>query len=181
MTLNKKGFAAVELLLTVIALVLIGFVAYYVYHAQHNADKNLAVSNTATKPSAKKIAQSQDIKYDPPVVMEQPSDVDGLKGAPQSFKDFANGLIAANTPTTDPDCGAYVLGVSRIYHDFALGTVGVKLCGGAQALWGKVDGKWQQVFTGQQTAGCDVINKYKVPAPIYPECFSDAGIVKNPN
>jgi Tfp pilus assembly protein PilV len=48
--LNQKGFSAVEGLLSLIVVLLIVFVGYYIYHAQKNANNTLS--------SASKVAQS---------------------------------------------------------------------------------------------------------------------------
>jgi hypothetical protein len=59
--LNTKGFSAVEGLLALIAVTLISFVGYYVYHSQKNSDDTLneAISSS-TSPSVKTIKKEAD-------------------------------------------------------------------------------------------------------------------------
>lgn len=174
-SLNQTGFSAIEGLLSAIVVLLVVFIGYYVWHAQQTTNKTLNTAPTSSQTTATKsqASEAKDIKYDPIVVIKTPADVDKLKGSPQSFKDFASGQIAAHAnDSTAGGCGAYGIGVSRVYKgQFALGTVGSEGCDGAEALWDRVDGKWQQIFAGQQMADCATINKYKVPKIIYPECF----------
>ena len=186
--LNQRGFSAVEGLLVIIIILLVGFIGYYVWHAQQSTSKTLNTASTAKQATTTKsqtAAEAKDIKYDPIVVITTPADVDKLTGSPQSFKDFASGQIAAHANDNPANgCGAYGIGVSRVYKgEFALGTVGSKGCDGAEALWGRVQGKWQQIFAGQQLADCATIKKYKVPQAIYPECFDATAnnIIANTN
>ncbi|MGH7241764.1 MAG: hypothetical protein ACREGB_05700 [Candidatus Saccharimonadales bacterium] len=45
--LNQSGFAAIEILLVLILLAILGFTGFYVYNAQHNSDKSLNAANKA--------------------------------------------------------------------------------------------------------------------------------------
>lgn len=49
---NQRGFSAVEGLLFLIVLGLIGFVAWYVYHTKNTVDKTLSTSNSASTTSS---------------------------------------------------------------------------------------------------------------------------------
>lgn len=59
---NQKGFGLVEGLLITIIVLLVGFIGYYVYNAQKDADKNLSkpanTSTTQTTAKKKVVAQN---------------------------------------------------------------------------------------------------------------------------
>ena len=57
--LNQKGFGLVEGLLILIAVTLIGFVGYYIYHTQKQADKNLTIPSTSNTVSNKTSSSSK--------------------------------------------------------------------------------------------------------------------------
>jgi len=55
---NQTGFSAVEALLIIIVLGIIGFTGWYVLHAKQNANKNLTVSSASTPISKKQTSPS---------------------------------------------------------------------------------------------------------------------------
>jgi competence protein ComGC len=61
--LNNKGFTLVESLLILIAITLIGFVGYYVWHTKNQADSNLTTSSSTVPKRASKQSISKEQKY----------------------------------------------------------------------------------------------------------------------
>jgi hypothetical protein len=54
--LNQRGFSVVEALLVIIVLLLIGFIGYYVWHSQHQANKTYSSAGKTAQSSPKKAA-----------------------------------------------------------------------------------------------------------------------------
>ena len=107
--------------------------------------------------------------YDPWVEISGRSSVDQLRGASREFKDFALGI-------EDPDAGACgadgnaAVSVARYRTDgWATGVVGS--CSGYVAIWGKADGRWREVWGGQEMPLCSDMRQYDVPQDIYQECW----------
>ncbi|HEX7633488.1 MAG TPA: prepilin-type N-terminal cleavage/methylation domain-containing protein [Candidatus Saccharimonadales bacterium] len=187
--MNQKGFSLIEGLLVIIALALVIFVGYYVYHSQKQTDKTYSTAakdaqSGPSKSSPSTKSASKLITYDPIIEIRAAGDVSQLKGAPQSFKDFMSGQITASlSEATDENCGSTFFSVNKIYDSsYAMGGVGQKDCGGAQAVWALYQGNWEKVYVGQQAVSCDVINKYKVPKVLVEQCFdSNEQLVANTN
>lgn len=36
-----------------------------------------------------------------------------------------------------------------------------------------VNGKWQELYSGQDNPSCEIVNKYKIPKEILPDCYPD--------
>ncbi|GAA1915396.1 hypothetical protein [Nocardioides hwasunensis] len=93
-----------------------------------------------------------------------PEDVAGMKGAPASFKRFIARTVErmAARSTCEAPSAIYV---ERLRTDgFATG--GVDDCGGYQALWAQVDGRWQEIDGTQEMEGCAVLEEYRVPSDL---------------
>jgi hypothetical protein len=56
---NQKGFSAVEALLIVIVVLLLGFIGYYVYHAQNNTNSLYDNSGKTTNPTSSKTSEKR--------------------------------------------------------------------------------------------------------------------------
>ena len=51
---NQHGYSAVEALLILVALAIVGLVAWYVHRATTNANSNYSIQESSQKPSPKK-------------------------------------------------------------------------------------------------------------------------------
>ena len=51
---NEHGYSAVEALLILVALALVGLVAWYVHHATTNANSSYSIQETSQKPGTPK-------------------------------------------------------------------------------------------------------------------------------
>ena len=51
---NQHGYSAVEALLILVALAIVGLVAWYVHHATTNANSNYSIQESSQKPSTPK-------------------------------------------------------------------------------------------------------------------------------
>lgn len=94
------------------------------------------------------------------VFVEHASEVDKLKGAPESFKEFvaseAERLQAAH------DCKAAVgVTVNKIMGDFASG--GISECGGYVAVWAVEKGEWKEIFATQSGIPCQDLEAKGAP------------------
>lgn len=99
---NQSGFSAVEAILILVIVAIVGGTGFYVYHAQQNTNKNYTSDNSTTPKFKKKVAPA---KTSAPVFATLPagwteykSDGDGLRfGYPKEF-----GTLAG-TPLTTTD------------------------------------------------------------------------------
>jgi hypothetical protein len=99
------------------------------------------------------------------VTVHVPSQVTRLRGAPADFKAFV-ARTARHLQAVD-SCDAAAIGVSvvKIRTDgYAIGSIGD--CGGYQALWAEVDGRWKEIFGTQDSLDCRVLVRYAVPSDI---------------
>ncbi|WP_345542903.1 hypothetical protein [Microbacterium jejuense] len=116
-------------------------------------------------------AEGDLIIYDPPVEVQEQSDLELLEGAPQDFKDF---IWTQKQQNDGPGCDS-VITVSRLHlAGFASGGVGCDPpMGGAALLWIERDGAWSVLLTHQDTPPCDVLTAAQFPASVLgdaPEC-----------
>ena len=87
-----------------------------------------------------------------------------MQGAPASFKHFIARTIRRLAADSTCEAPSEVV-VERLRTDgFATG--GVNDCGGYQALWVQVDGRWQEVDGTQEMEGCGVLEQYRVPSDL---------------
>ena len=130
---------------------------------------------TTMSPSASPAA-AELIEYDQDeavgVTVAKAADVAKLEGAPDDFKQFVAGIIAALKTPPDDDC-PFRVGVAKIdTSGFAAGSM--LSCGGAAYIWAKRDGVWQEIWGGQELPDCADMKKYSVPKPIAgDECYDD--------
>lgn len=193
---NERGFGLIEGLLLVIALTLISGVVFYVFNQSQKNNKPTTKSNTNTKSESKPAEQAQTEKiadlvdYSPDGIrITQKSDVEKLKGASKSFKDYMSSQIA-DKPTYENQCEQpLTYTVVKIVKDtFVSG--GVSGCGGARQIWKKTDGTWSKIGSlgGQTAPQCTDVIDHKVPASIIETCFDESnpradqyGLIANPN
>lgn len=137
--------------------------------ASKDADEGAAApSGEAASSSSPSPAAAELIEYDqkgpPGVTIAKPGDVSKLEGAPDDFKQFIAGLIDGLKTPPDEDC-QFTVGVERIdTSGYAFGSQ--HSCGGAVYMWSKQDGVWQEIWSGQELADCDTMEKYSVPTSI---------------
>lgn len=175
--LNEKGFGVVEGLLVVVIVALLGGAGFYVYNSNKKTSESLnntgnSEISTNKKSSEETVKVPDLITYEGAnrVVIKQKSEVDKLKGASQSFKDYIASLIGTE-PKIDPVCDSpEVVTVEKIYKDeFAYG--GFASCAGSAAIWKKDGQTWQKIFAGQDIMVCDTVEKYKIPHQISDKCY----------
>ncbi|HEY5442222.1 MAG TPA: hypothetical protein VIJ68_01650 [Candidatus Saccharimonadales bacterium] len=80
---NQRGFSTVEGLLILIIVLLIGFIGYYVWHAQKSASDTLNSASKASQSSPTKVAPAKWFKLaDLGVEFKLPSTLSDLQSAP---------------------------------------------------------------------------------------------------
>ncbi len=148
---NQKGFSAVEALLIALLVVIVGFVGWYVGHANQTTNQTLDAANRATdtsEPVNKKASSTT-----PPA-------------APLS-KETEEPLIVAAVKAKNPDFPNISVTVSEIKDNFARGTAGSAEDGGFAYIAKKENNAWSVVFEGQQTPTKADGKKYGLPAGWY--------------
>lgn len=128
-------------------------------------------------------AEGELLTYDPPVEITSREDVDGLEDAPpdarEFFEELYDELLDGAASQAEAGCEpAARIAVDRVRTDgWATASVwsGSEDCqtvGGNRAIYGVVDGDWQEVIAGQEAPQCSDLRAKKVPADIGgPECF----------
>lgn len=182
--LNQIGFGAIEALLILIIVSIVGGTGIYVYKQKNN---NLNVSENSLQPTAKSdTGQDHDsdkvdltvqkglITYpENGVIINSSKDTLKLTGASDSFKKFIAGEINKLTKSQSNSSGCdvpYSITVKLIYNDlFASGTFGA--CGGAGIVWKNISGSWQEIATTQDSLECKIVEKYQIPKVIQPTCY----------
>jgi hypothetical protein len=86
---NQKGFGAVEGLLILILLSILGFTGYYVYHSQQNTNKtyDTAAKASGTPSSNSKSSSNEFVFKELGVQFESTSELKGLAYSVQHFSD----------------------------------------------------------------------------------------------
>jgi hypothetical protein len=104
------------------------------------------------------------------VFIEQPSDVDKLRGTSPEFKAFVAAQVEnlASTPATS-ECEIGVGVAAYAPSGFARGSVSA--CGGYAALWGIRDGRWKELIGTQDLWSCADLRKFKVPVGLVDTCY----------
>ena len=96
--------------------------------------------------------------------VRSPEDVEGMQGAPASFKRFIARTI--RRLVADSTCEAPSEVVVQFLRTDGFATGGVNDCGGYQALWVELDGGWKEVDGTQEMVGCAVLETYHVPSDL---------------
>ena len=101
----------------------------------------------------------------PGVEVQSRDDAGHLRGAPTAFKRFI-GRKAQRLADHTTCSGGYVgVTVERVRTDgYAIG--GVNDCGGYEALWALVDGRWREIAGTQDMWDCGVLERHAVPSSI---------------
>jgi hypothetical protein len=129
--------------------------------AKDAAPKDTTPSPSTTTPAAQLIDYG-----DEGVPLRTPDDVAKLHDAPEDFKQFIAGAAGqVMTPKSATDkCGPYLY-VNKVDTSGYAGG-GVFDCGGAQLMWARRNGLWQEIWGGQTVPGCDDMKKFAVPKAI---------------
>ncbi len=136
-------------------------------------DKGGTEPSSSPTNAATKLISYEDKDGGGGVVLKKAADVAKLNGAPEDFKQFVAGYIdyLAHAPETTKECPVTVRVFKLDTAGFANGSM--FRCEGSGFLWAKVDGVWQQIDSGQQLPGCDMLKKYSVPASIAGDTCAD--------
>jgi len=105
-------------------------------------------------------------------LVQGPADARKMSDAPAVFRDFIGSeaaRIVAGAGCDSPDVGANVEFVSPA--GWAIGSVNE--CGGYRAIWGTVDGEWEQVLGTQDSLDCAVLVSYRIPSDVVGETCYD--------
>jgi cytoskeletal protein RodZ len=184
---NQRGFAAVEAILIVIVLGIIGFTGWFVYHAKQNTDKTLtsADNNTVSQPTKKvatntpKVVAPQYVSYGDfskgtGIQIKTEADVAKLTGAGDKLKAYLLAHLAtpcdSNNPmaSCDPGEADQQYTVASTYGDFA-STQAVQ----HYALLGPdpATGEIKELIAGQGGLTCSdlaaTIAKDNIPSGLY--------------
>lgn len=200
---HKREIDYLELSLILIALILIGFILWFVRHSRSQtirsldnaADASQLVTGTKKKAESSTQPVSSARKKPAPrpsgavvsyasgdngdgVEISGDTDVDKLDGASDSFKVFVKQKIDSNSRRPSPCGNAYGLFVKQIYKDdFAVGAE--KQCNNTQKLWAKISGSWTEIGASQDVFDCSTLEQYKVPSAIVSQCIKNGQIVDN--
>jgi type II secretory pathway pseudopilin PulG len=162
--LNQKGFSLIEGLLVIIALALIVFVGYYVWHTQQNTNKQLDTANQASQKASqnvKKPAESVKKGNDDPVTTTYSQSPEGLQKA-----------MVAHTKDAHPDCvkGSQFVSLagnnvdpSVIYTTSGFAKTGGECGEGPAELYVEQGASWKFVGQTAYAFDCSTLEKYKVP------------------
>jgi hypothetical protein len=180
----QLGFSAVEGLLITIIIAILGGVGWYVWNTQKQVDKtysqtanssvspNIKTKSVATNPvtPANGSPISEDVNYNPAIVITSASDVSKLENSTQAFKDFVAEQINTLSASEGANaCTKPTLTISKIIKQkYSLGDVAA--CNGDSQLWVFTGNKWQKVDE-QTKFSCSIINKYSVPKTLISKCF----------
>jgi regulatory protein YycH of two-component signal transduction system YycFG len=121
----ESGFAVLETVLVVIAVVLIIFTGYYVWHSQKTADKTLTDTNKS----------SQSTVATTPAVKDESA---AIKTAVMKYNDAKGGISVSYTVEIEHQNAQYALGVITAESGDS----------GGQWFAKKTDGKWAVVSQG---------------------------------
>jgi uncharacterized protein (UPF0333 family) len=139
---NQKGFGAVEGLLLIIIVLLVGFIGYYVYHTRNNT--NLTYDRAASSINSTSKVQSTSNK---------PTD---------------EASIIAAVKARNPDTPNLQVTVTAYQGQFAKGTAHGDEGGSGFAFIAKKDnGTWSVIFVGQELPSKAAGQKYGMPAGWY--------------
>jgi hypothetical protein len=180
----QLGFSAVEGLLITIIIAILGGVGWYVWNTQKQVDKtysqtanssvspNIKTKSVATNPvtPANGSPISEDVNYNPAIVITSASDVSKLENSTQAFKDFVAEQINTLSASEGANaCTKPTLTISKIIKQkYSLGDV--TACNDDSQLWVFTGNKWQKIDE-QTKFSCSIINKYSVPKTLISKCF----------
>lgn len=81
---------------------------------------------------------------------------------------WQNELTPAINPTNDPRTAVIV---QDIVGNYAIGSAGGRYGGGGVAwIAMKQNGTWKEIWSGQDTISCKIVNTYTIPKEIYGDC-----------
>jgi type II secretory pathway pseudopilin PulG len=180
---QQLGFSVVEGLLITIIIGILGGVGWYVWQRQKQVDTTyLQTANSSVSPktknkgvatnqatSANGLPNSEDVNYNPAIVITSASDVTKLENSTQAFKDFVAEQINTLSASEGANaCTKPTLTISKIIKQkYSLGDV--TACNSDSQLWVFTGNKWQKVDE-QTKFSCSIINKYSVPKTLISKC-----------
>lgn len=160
---NSNGFGALEGLLVIVLVGIIGFAGWYVWNAKESTDKTIAATNKTSQTMANR-------KQDTPMKVNEVAwskvSPDLQKAILASWEEHIPGwkTVLANdeacAPGQKPVDDSYLV---REDESQRYAAAGVGCDSPAAGLWAKKDGSWQQVEITQGTNRCDLLEKYNVP------------------
>lgn len=155
--LNNNGFGAIEALLIVIAIAIVGFVGYYVYHANQTTNKvynqasNEAQSNPAKAPSG----PTKTTFSKTPKALQAAILADFTTQSPSCVS--SGKLVDATGKATDPTVD---------YDSAGFATVGIGCDSPEATLYVKSGTTWKNVDSSQLGFSCDTLKAHKVPVAL---------------
>ena len=152
---SENGFGAVEILLLVLILVVVGFGGYYVWYTQHKTNADKTTTNSSVNPA--KSAPSKTTVSTP--VAPAASDNDLITAAVKSYSG-AGGSQQDATVTIDAIQGYNAEGRLKSGTTADNGFA-------AEFIAHKDSTGWQVVYEGQQAPGSDIGTKYGLPSGWY--------------
>jgi cytoskeletal protein RodZ len=144
---NQTGFGAIEAVLILVIVGMIGFVGWYVLNAQKNTDKDLSVTNTTSVAPKKKATATN--------APAQAAPVDQTPLITQAVKDYKDNADKASITNVN---------ITAINGDNAYGTVSYTgNDGGGGWLAHKTGTNWAVVSQGSLGICKEEVHQYNLP------------------
>lgn len=159
---NQKGFGAIEGLLILVIVGLIGFVGWYVFHAKTDTDKSLssaAASSAATSSTKQTTASSS-----------QPKSNNAGNPSASDIQAAHAAMIADCQKNYPSDTCASSSQDDKTAPNFVEGSVGANVPGediadaAYVALAKDIGGKWTVIWSGQSCIPKTTASQYAIPS-----------------
>lgn len=153
MNKTQKGFAALEGLLILIIVAIIGGIGWYAYNSKTKTDKILS--------QADQISQSTPIEKQKEVrtVLEKISEV-SLDSVPSDLKAVILNEFGSSTCKAQMTTG---VSAHKIEMTSAIARYDFGCDGGQPKMFALVSNKWEKISDNWITPNCNIITKYQVP------------------
>lgn len=171
MKTTQKGFAALESLLILVIIAILGGTGYYVWNTQKQVDKTdaytqrISQSTPPTTGTRSKTGITEEARAIVAAIADYCKSTD-----PSVNKDSLEAALLKQYTAAD---GGQFLTTSDDYARASM-TCNEKSQGGAAAFLRKIDGKWSVKYVTQQEMACDKVDGQGWPSGIIATCYDTA-------
>jgi hypothetical protein len=176
---NQKGFAALESLLIIVVVAIIGFTGWYALHAKKATDKSLTTASSSTPtsvPFVNVIQADNSVTQETPEHAAKTSDQAAILTALHNKCTGSDNYVTINSAVFDGTTNFKQDGTHAVINASACSSIvktidDLEGSGANNFLHKTSSGSWTIDFAGQMGASCSEVDGLGYPATIIDSCL----------